>query len=97
MIIAGPVGDDEGHTVGEVVSHVVQVGAVSRHGLGLAFLGEGGGEAGEWCGVVKIATVPTFGGVSPSDALSTTEEASSPVEGDEERGQRADAAANVLM
>jgi len=45
--VAAPVGDDEAHAVGDVVSHVVQVRAVSGHGLGLAILSEGGGEARE--------------------------------------------------
>ena len=47
MGIAAPVRDDEGHAAGDIAGHVVQVRAVTGHGLGLTVLSEGGGEAGE--------------------------------------------------
>mmetsp|Transcript_20297 Transcript_20297/g.25037 ORF Transcript_20297/g.25037 Transcript_20297/m.25037 type:complete len:401 (-) Transcript_20297:27-1229(-) len=54
-VIALPVGDDEGHAVGDVASHAMEVVAVlSSHGLSAAVLAQRGGEAGEVAGRVLV-------------------------------------------
>ena len=42
-----PIRNHEAHALGDVVAHIVQVRAVTLHGLGLAILSEGCCEAGE--------------------------------------------------